>query len=66
VLFRFRDPLPFLLFTPMSWPVLRQALFEKVSLGEAATRDIVWHPPQDRQDARTSSGVIHDAAVPGT
>lgn len=66
VLFRVNDPMPFLLFTPMSWPVLRQALFEKVSLGEAATRDIVWHPPQDRPDARISSGVRHDAAVPGT
>jgi predicted ATP-grasp superfamily ATP-dependent carboligase len=41
VLFRVSDPLPFLLFTPLSWPVLRQAL-TGTSLGKAATRDIVW------------------------
>lgn len=66
VLFRLNDPLPFFLFTPMSWPVLRQALFDKVSLGEAATRDITWVPSEDRAGAHFDSEVRHVAAVPGT
>ncbi len=66
VLFRLNDPLPFFLFTPMSWPVLRQAMFEKVSLGEAATRDITWVPSEDRTGAPFDSEVRHGAAVPGT
>lgn len=43
VLFTLRDPLPFFLMTPMSWPILRQVMFEGESFGTAATRDIVWH-----------------------
>lgn len=66
VLFLLRDPLPFVLFTPMSWPVLRQALFCKVSLGEAATRDIVWHPLEATPGIPAHSEVKHDASVPGT
>ena len=66
VLFRLNDPLPFFLFTPMSWPVLRQAMFEKVSLGEAATRDITWVPSEDRPGVPFDSEVRHGAAVPGT
>ena len=42
VLWRWSDPLPFLLMTPMSWPVLRQVLFDGVGFGEAATRDVEW------------------------
>ncbi len=42
VLWSSRDPLPFLLMTPLSWPVLQQVLFTGASFGEAATRDIEW------------------------
>ncbi len=42
VLWSVRDPLPFLLMTPLSWPVLRQVLFDQKGFGEAATRDIEW------------------------
>jgi len=35
-----RDPWPFLLMTPLSWPILSRAMFQGMSLGEAATRDI--------------------------
>ncbi|MBI1400626.1 ATP-grasp domain-containing protein [Hyphomonas sp.] len=66
VLFRLNDPGPFFLFTLMSWPVLRQAMFEKVSLGEAATRDIVWHPGADAQIALSGSEVIPTAAAHDT
>lgn len=34
------DPWPFLLMTPLSWPILSRAIFKGMSLGEAATRDI--------------------------
>ena len=34
------DPWPFLLMTPLSWPILSRAILRGVSLGEAATQDI--------------------------
>ncbi|MEM9668014.1 MAG: ATP-grasp domain-containing protein [Pseudomonadota bacterium] len=45
VLWRWRDPLPFFLMTPMSWPILRQVMFHGVGFGEAATKDIEWREP---------------------
>ena len=54
VLFELSDPLPFVLMTPMSWPILRQ-VFSGASFGEAATRDIVWRP--DEQPDRRPVGV---------
>ncbi len=36
------DPLPFALMTPVTWPLLRQAMFEGRTLGEAAIHDIGW------------------------
>ncbi|MGA1342484.1 MAG: ATP-grasp domain-containing protein [Hyphomonas sp.] len=66
VLLRLNDPLPFLLFTPMSWPVLRLALFERISLGEAATRDITWAPPDQAAGSHSLSEVRHGAAALGT
>jgi len=45
VVFSWRDPLPFLLMTPLSWPILWPAIREGISLGEASQRDIAphWH-----------------------
>ncbi|MDA0630073.1 MAG: ATP-grasp domain-containing protein [Proteobacteria bacterium] len=40
VVWSWRDPLPFLLMTPLSWPILKSALFKGMSLGEACQRDI--------------------------
>lgn len=37
-----RDPLPFLFFTTLSWPVLRRTIFGGMSLAEASIRDIEW------------------------
>ena len=37
-----RDPLPFLLMTPMSWEILWPAITSDVTLGEATQRDIAW------------------------
>ena len=39
------DPLPFAFMTPATWPLLRQAIFEGRTLGEAAIRDIGWFGP---------------------
>jgi predicted ATP-grasp superfamily ATP-dependent carboligase len=36
------DPLPFLLMTPMSWDILAPAMLGRMSMGEAAMRDIAW------------------------
>ncbi|MEE4279200.1 MAG: ATP-grasp domain-containing protein [Halieaceae bacterium] len=37
-----RDPMPFLLMTPMSWEILWPAMTSKLTLGEATQRDIAW------------------------
>ncbi|MEM6851705.1 MAG: hypothetical protein AAF527_08255, partial [Pseudomonadota bacterium] len=42
VTWRRDDPLPFLTMTPTSWEILRIAMAQGVSLGEAATQDIGW------------------------
>ncbi|MEM1102931.1 MAG: ATP-grasp domain-containing protein, partial [Pseudomonadota bacterium] len=42
VTWRRDDPLPFLTMTPTSWEILRIAITQGVSLGEAATQDIGW------------------------
>lgn len=41
------DPLPFLLMTPLSWPILWPAIRHGLSLGEACQRDIapLWSAP---------------------
>ena len=44
VLWSSRDPFVFPLMTPMSWPVLKQAIFDGRNFGEAATLDIEWQP----------------------
>ena len=45
-----RDPLPFLLMTPLSAPILWPAIVEGVSMGEACQRDIapLWDPSANR------------------
>lgn len=60
VLWSWRDPLPFFLMTPMSWPVLRQVLFKGASFGEAATKDIEWLPPADKKEG---SPKAHESAA---
>ena len=42
VIWQLRDPLPFLLMTPMSWEILWPAMTTKLTLGEATQRDIAW------------------------
>jgi hypothetical protein len=39
------DPMPFIMMTPHSWEILKPVMFGGVSMGEAATRDIVWTGP---------------------
>lgn len=40
VTWKLTDPWPFLLMTPLSLPIIYQSIKDKISLGEAATRDI--------------------------
>lgn len=59
------DPMPFLLMTPMSWDILKPAMFSGISLGEAATRDIAWFgagaKPRNAEPGKVSQhGVSHD------
>jgi hypothetical protein len=42
VIWSARDPLPFLLMTPMSWEILWPAMTSDLTLGEATQRDIAW------------------------
>jgi predicted ATP-grasp superfamily ATP-dependent carboligase len=56
VVWSWRDPLPFLLMTPMSWDILRPAIFGGLTLGEAAMRDIAWF------DEREENPVIEGGA----
>lgn len=44
------DPLPFAIMTPVTWPLLRQAMFEGRTLGEAAIHDIGWFGPESQSD----------------
>ena len=38
------DPLPLLTMTPTSYEILALSIFKGMTLGDAATRDIVWYP----------------------
>jgi hypothetical protein len=55
-----RDPLPFLLMTPMSWDILRPAIFGGLTLGEAAMRDIAWFDGQPEKPV-SQRGAKHAA-----
>lgn len=58
-----RDPLPFLLMTPLSAPILWPAMSEGISMGEACQRDIapLWdvgtRPEATRQDSARQAPV---------
>lgn len=45
VIWQASDPLPFLFMPATSYQILRMAIFEGLSFGEAATRDIEWTVP---------------------
>lgn len=59
-----RDPLPFLLMTPMSWDILRPAMLGKMSLGEAAMRDIAWFDDGPLASMLVRKGETHAALSP--
>lgn len=60
VLFGWRDPLPFLLMTPMSWPVLSRVMLKGMSFGEASTHDIQWRPDEaSGQSEEVSADAAH-------
>jgi predicted ATP-grasp superfamily ATP-dependent carboligase len=58
VVWSWRDPLPFLLMTPASWPILKLAMFHGVPMSEGATRDVAYFARDAAQD------VVRDVARP--
>ncbi len=59
-----RDPLPFLLMTPMSWDILRPAMLGQMSMGEAAMRDIAWFDDGPATSMLVREGETHAALSP--
>jgi hypothetical protein len=53
VVWSWRDPLPFLLMTPLSWELIWTALKERIPLGDASQRDIAWHWFATRDEAKS-------------
>lgn len=64
VMFDWRDPLPFLLMTPMSWDTIRQGLFEGIPLADAVTRDILWQGDEAPESHIQQGRVSLDDAAP--
>lgn len=60
VVWSLRDPLPFLLMTPMSWEILWPALTTELTLGEATQQDIAWLSGGTEPQAVSSNGDEHD------
>ncbi len=38
-----RDPLPFILMTPLCWELIWTSLSKRISIGDSSQRDIAWH-----------------------
>ena len=51
VVWSWRDPLPFILMTPLSWELIWTSFKERISLGDASQRDIAWHWFETRDEA---------------
>lgn len=64
VLFDWKDPLPFFLMTPMSWPILKRVMFSGMSFGEAATHDIAISGPAARSTGAVEAMVRQAASIP--
>ena len=65
VVWQSSDPLPFLLMTPNSWDILKPALLGQTSMGEAATRDIVWRGATAHPTRPPVQKVNPNVSVPG-
>ena len=63
VVWSLRDPMPFLLMTPMSWEILWPAMTSAVSMGEATQRDIAWLSGSYEPPVAASIGVAPPGAV---
>jgi hypothetical protein len=60
------DPMPFIMMTPHSWEILKPVMFAGVSMGEAATRDIVWTGPPAASSNRHTREVSRNVSVRGS
>ena len=59
VVWSWRDPLPFLLMTPMSWPILWPAISGRMSMAEASQRDIA--PLFDKHHGASENHGLNDS-----
>ena len=66
VVWQASDPMPFLMMTPNSWDILKPAMFGRMSLGEAATHDIVWTGPAAPPTIAPTLKVSPNVSAPGT
>jgi hypothetical protein len=66
VIWSARDPMPFLLMTPMSWEILWPAMTTSLTLGEATQRDIAWFGgSRDRPLSCPGAGSRGSGSAPG-
>ena len=66
VVWQASDPMPFVMMTPNSWDILKPAMLGRMSMGEAATHDIVWTGPAPGQNRPAIAKVSQNASAPGT
>jgi hypothetical protein len=59
-----RDPLPFLLMTPLCWQFIWRSITERIPIGEASQCDIAWHwftPQKQNEPLIMQNGDEHGA-----
>jgi len=66
VVWQASDPMPFVMMTPNSWDILKPAMLGRMSMGEAATHDIVWTGPAAGGNRPVISKVSQNVPAPGT
>lgn len=50
-----RDPLPFLLMTPLCWQFIWRSITERMPIGDASQCDIAWHWFRPLEPAQTEA-----------
>jgi predicted ATP-grasp superfamily ATP-dependent carboligase len=65
VVWQATDPMPFVMMTPNSWDILKPVMLGRMSMGEAATHDIVWTGPAMPPPQPDNRKVSPNVSVPG-
>ena len=66
VIWQASDPMPFVMVTPHSWDILAPVIMGRMSMGEAATRDIMWSAPPVNAPRPSTNKANDHACVHGT